>query len=124
MAHPDWDKNDFKEFRRYIKDLDPEISSISPLTPFPNLPLYETYKDKLLYDEDDYEKWSFGQVIIRPSKIDLRRYYFELLKTNLYVNLFINKKTEMIQHYGFRNIRRFLIGGIKTLNKYIKLMME
>lgn len=124
MAHPDWDKEDFKEFRKYIKELGPEIASISPLTPFPNLPLYNTYKDRLLFNEEDYEKWSFGQVVIRPSKIHLRSYYFELLKTNLYVNLFVNKKTEMLRHYGLKNIISFIVGGGKTLNKYVKLMMK
>ncbi len=124
MAHPDWDKNDFKRFRKYIKELKPEIATISPLTPFPNLPMYEVYKDRLLYDEEYYEKWSFGQVIISPSKMNLRSYYFELLKTNLYVNLFVNKKTEMLRHYGLKNIIRFIVGGGKTLNKYIKLMIN
>lgn len=124
IAHPDWDIDDFKSLRKYIKSLRPEISTISPLTPFPNLPMYKDYKDRLLYDIKDFEKWSFGQVIIKPSKIHLRRYYYELLKTNLYINLFVNKNTEMLKHYGFRNITRFIIGGLKTLYKYIVLMLE
>lgn len=124
MAHPDWNTHDFKSFRKYIKSLRPEISSISPLTPFPNLPMYKAYKERLLYDMDDYEKWSFGQVIIKPSKMSLRRYYYELLKTNIYVNLFVNKKTEMINHYGIMNISRIVIGGIKALYKYGVLMIN
>lgn len=122
MAHPDWDVNDFRVLRKYIKSLKPQISSISPLTPFPNLPLYKEYEDRLLYDADDYEKWSFGQVMIRPSKISLRKYYWELLKTNLYVNLFTNKNTEMLRHFGIRNVLRLLIGSLGSFRKYIKLM--
>lgn len=122
MAHPDWGIDEFKAFRKYIKHLRPEISSISPLTPFPNLPLYNTYKDRLVYSIDDYEKWSFGQVTIRPSKISLRRYYYELLKTNFYVNLVTNKKTEMLNNYGVMNILKLLKGSINSLRKYIVLM--
>lgn len=122
MAHPDWDVNDFKSFRKYIKSLKSQISSISPLTPFPNLPLYKEYEDRLLYSADDYEKWSFGQVMIKPSKISLRKYYWELLKTNLYVNLFTNKKTEMLRHFGIYNVWRLLIGSLGSFRKYIKLM--
>jgi len=44
MAHPDWNKKDFKLFRAYIKRLKPQITSISPLTPFPNLPMYKDMK--------------------------------------------------------------------------------
>ncbi len=124
IGHPDWDRKDFKLLRRTIKDLGPEITSISPLTPFPNLPIHETYKDRLIYGADDYEKWSFGQVMIRPSKISLRTYYYELLKTNLYINLLVNKNTEMLRKYGLKNSFLLLVGGIKTLAKYMGLMAE
>lgn len=124
MAHPDWDRNDFKSFRKYIKKLKPQITSISPLTPFPNLPMYEKYKERLLYTIDDFEKWSFGQVMIRPSKVSLGAYYFELLKTNLYVNLFINKNTEMIKKFGIGNILRIFTGSLKAVKKYVVLMFK
>lgn len=123
MAHPDWSSQDFKLLRAYIKKLSPEIASISPLTPFPNLPMYKTYEERLLFDRNDYEKWSFGQVMIKPSKMTLRRYYYELLKTNLYINLFTNGKTEMLRNYGIKNMLRISIGGIKAVCKYVVLMM-
>lgn len=124
MAHPDWSKRDFKLFRNYIKKLNPQITSISPLTPFPNLPMYEKYRERLLYKADDFERWSFGQVMISPRNISLRAYYWELLKTNLYVNLFINKNTEMIKKFGILNIYRIFTGSLKAVKKYIILMME
>jgi radical SAM superfamily enzyme YgiQ (UPF0313 family) len=124
MAHPDWNKRDFKLFRSYINGLKPQITSISPLTPFPNLPMYKDYEDRLIYKADEYEKWSFGQVMIKPSHINLRRYYYELLITNLYVNIFVNKNTEMIKKFGVKSIFRILKGSIKAAKKYIILMME
>ncbi len=124
MAHPDWNKNDFISLRKYIKKLRPQITSISPLTPFPNMPMYEEFEDRLLYQKEDFEKWSFGQVMIKPSKISLKKYYFELLKTNLYVNIFINKNTEMIKKFGIINIFRILKGSLKAVKKYVSLMYE
>lgn len=124
MAHPDWSVEDFKSIRKYIKNLKPEISSISPLTPFPNLPMYKEYESRLIYKKDEYEKWSFGQVMIRPSKISLRRYYYELLKTNLYVNFIINQKTEMLNRFTFLDRVKLLKGSINALNKYIILMIK
>ncbi|MFA9422410.1 MAG: radical SAM protein [Sedimentibacter sp.] len=124
MAHPDWNKSDFKQFRTYIKKLKPQITSISPLTPFPNLPMYKEYENRLLYSAHDYEKWSFGQVMIKPSQISLRRYYYELLKTNLYVNILVNKNTEMIKKFGIINIFRILMGSLKAAKKYVLLMIE
>ena len=121
MAHPDWTKKDFQKLRDYIKELKPQISSISPLTPFPGLPMYSCYKDRLLYKAEDYEKWSFGQVMIKPSQISLKRYYYELLKTNLYVNISINKNTEMIKSFGGKNVFRIIKGSIKAAKKYFLL---
>ncbi len=122
MAHPDWDREDFKSFRRYIKELAPEISSINPLTPFPGLPMYEKYRDRLLYGADDYDKWSFGQVMIKPSKMTLKFYYKELLKTYIYINLALNRNTEMIKKYGLHNMMRIIKGSIGASVKYIRLM--
>lgn len=124
MAHPDWDINNFKSLRAYIKKLKPQITSISPLTPFPNLPLYKEFEQRLLYKKEDFEKWSFGQVMIRPSNLSLKTYYYELLKTNLYVNIFINKNTEMIKKFGIINILRILKGSLKAVKKYLILMNE
>lgn len=122
MAHPDWDKEDFKAFRRFVKKLSPQISSVSPLTPFPGLPLYEEYEDRLLYSVEDYEKWSFGQVMISPGKMTLKAYYREMLLTNLYINIILNKPTEMLQRYGIKNIIRLARGSFFAMIKYIKLM--
>ncbi len=124
IAHPDWSKEDFRKLRKTVSLLKPQISSINPLTPFPNLPLYEKYKDRLLYPREDYKSWSFGQVMIRPSKLSLREYYYELLITNLYVNLVVNHKTEMIKRYGFRRVIRLAAGSVWNLLRYCRLMIN
>ncbi|MGM0396772.1 MAG: B12-binding domain-containing radical SAM protein [Bacillota bacterium] len=122
MAHPDWSSDDFKSFRRYIRELSPEISTINPLTPFPGLPLYEKYKERLLYSTDDYDKWSFGQVTIRPSRMSLRGYYWQLLWTYLYINTVVNRNTGMIKKYGVGNMLKILSGSLGAAIKYIRLM--
>lgn len=124
IAHPDWAKEDFKQLRKTVSVLKPQISTINPLTPFPNLPLYDRYKDRLLYPREDYKSWSFGQVMIRPSKISLRRYYYELLLTNFYVNLVVNRKTEMLNQYGFRRMFSLAVGSSRTFLRYCRLMIN
>ncbi|WP_313568031.1 hypothetical protein [Acetoanaerobium noterae] len=118
------DKADFKSFRAYIKKIRPQITTINPLTPFPGLPLYEEYKDRLLFSAVDYEKWSFGQLIIKPSKISVRRYYYELMITYLYVNLFVNGNTKMLKKFGLMNVLRIGFGAVKASKNYIKLMLN
>ena len=124
ILHPDWDKNDFVRFRKYIKELKPEISTFSPLTPFPNLPMYEQYKERLLFDETEYEAWSFGKVSIRPSKMTLRRYYYEVLKVILYINLRMNSAPYMVKRFGISTLFRISTGSFKVLPTYVKLMIK
>ena len=124
MAHPDWTRNDFRLFRRYIKRLDAAISSISPLTPFPGIPINEAFKDRLLFADDDYERWSFGQVVVQPLNMSLRAYYWELMKCYLYINLFRNKSTEMIRKYGFKSMLRIFAGSIRLTRRYIALIIQ
>lgn len=124
MAHPDWTKADFRAFRKYVRKLSPQISSVSPLTPFPNLPLYKEFKARLLFRVDDYEKWSFGQVSIQPGSMTLRQYYYQMLVTNLYINLSLNQSTEMLKRFGFKSMYRLSVGSLKASVRYIKLMMK
>ena len=124
IIHPDWDKSDFKQFRSYLKLLRPQVASTSPLTPFPNLPLYEEYKDRLIIRKEDYEAWSFGQVSIEPSRMILQNYYYEILKTNLYINLVINNIVYMVHKFGIRRVLRLGQGSVNLLFKYIRLMVK
>lgn len=75
-----------------------------------------------MFPAEDYAKWSFGQVTIRPGKLTLRRYYYELLLTNLYVNLLVNRPTEMLRRYTPTNLWRLITGSLKTLSRYVALM--
>ncbi|MFZ5943138.1 MAG: B12-binding domain-containing radical SAM protein [Bacillota bacterium] len=124
ILDPDWDKQDFQELRKFIYRLSPEISSLVPLTPFPNTPLYAKYQDRLLFSSEDYDQWSFSVVSIRPSKLNLRSYYGEVLKTNLYVNFFSNNAAYMIRRFGSLTLIKMLFGSLKFGIKYTGLMLK
>ncbi|MGI6224981.1 MAG: B12-binding domain-containing radical SAM protein [Peptococcales bacterium] len=124
ILHPDWDTQDFRQFRKYVKSLKPEISSLIPLTALPGSQLYNKYKERILFAPNDYEQWSFSVVTIRPSKISLRKYYYEVLKTNLYVNLMLNNPAYMVKQFGLGTIFRLVKGSLKFLVTYCKLMLK
>lgn len=123
ILHPDWDHADFKTFRKHIKKLLPEITTFSPLTPFANLPMYHDYQDRLLASVHDYEKWSFGEVTIAPSKMSLRRYYLEMLKTLLYINFAQNSAGYLVRKFGFATLWRISKGSIAATLRYLKLII-
>jgi len=121
ISHPDTIKRVTKNGLRAVLV---GYETFSPLTPFPNLPLYDQYRDRLLFDVEAYEQWSFGKVSIRPSRISLRRYYYEMVKTILFVNLFMNSTSYMMKRFGFSTLLRLFIGSIKVMPAYLKLMIK
>lgn len=123
IMHPDWSHEDFHSFRKYIRELQPEVSSLTPLTPFPGLPYFDKYKDRLLVDEKNYAKWSFGQVTIRPGKMTLQAYYIEILKTNLYINLLMNNTIYLVRNFGWRTLFRISYGSLKLTYRYLTLLI-
>ncbi|KJS87223.1 MAG: radical SAM protein [Peptococcaceae bacterium BICA1-8] len=124
ILNPDWDTKDFLQFRKHVKELAPEISSLTPLTALPGTFLYNKYKERIFFAPDDYDQWSFSVVSIKPSKLSLRHYYFEVLKTNLYVNLLLNNPSYMIQQFGLGTFLGLAKGSLKFLLIYIKLMVK
>lgn len=120
ILHPDWDRNDFKKLNAYKKLLKPELLTFSPLNPHPLTPLFAQYRDRLLYDETDYDKWNFGDVLIMPSKMSLRRYYWEVLKFTFGVNLNWHSVKYTLKAFPIGNTMRMLFGFNTLISVYIK----
>lgn len=120
ILHPDWDKSDFKKLNKYKKMLKPELLTFSPLNPHPLTPLFNEYKDRLLYDEEDYDKWNFGDVLIMPSKMSLKAYYWEVLKFTFGVNLNLHSVKYTLKTFPIGNTMRMLFGFNTLISVYIK----
>lgn len=114
IVHPDWDKADFKRLLRYIGQLKPELITFSPLVPHPLTKLYDTYKDRLLYPVEDYEKWNFGDVLVMPSKMSLKAYYWQVIRLTLKVNCNWHSVRYTLKAFPIKNTLK-MVFGFKTL---------
>lgn len=120
IIHPDFSKEDFKNFRKYLRYLKPEMISFTPLVPHFLTPLYKQYKDRLIYPRDDYEKWSFGDVIIYPSQMSLRQYYFEVLKLGVPANFNMTTIKYCLRTFSFKQNFKLIFGFDQILKVYFK----
>ncbi|MCF6237774.1 MAG: cobalamin-dependent protein [Candidatus Marinimicrobia bacterium] len=123
IFHPDWDQADFRLFRQYMRTLKPEICTFSPLTPFPNLPIYHEYKDRLLVDKEDYHFWTFGQMIIRPGKMSVRSYLFQMLLSSLYINYVNNNLGYLVNKFSLGTMFRIVMGSTKLAFFMLKMII-
>lgn len=124
ILHPDFTKEDFKKLIKYNKKLSPELLTFSPLVPHPLTPLYKEYKDRLIYDVEDYEKWNFGDVLIYPSNMSLRSYYWEILKFGIPVNLRWYSIKYMLREFPLKNTFRMAFGFNQSIKVYLKNILK
>lgn len=86
ILHPDFSKQDFKDFAKHLKTIKPEMISFTPFIPHFLTEFYDEYKDRLIYPKDDYEKYSFGDVVVYPSQMSLRQYNLQVIKLGIPAN--------------------------------------
>lgn len=120
IIHPDWEKSDFSKLISYINELKPELITFSPLVPHPLTPLYEQYKDRLIYKMEDYDKWNFGDVLIYPSKMTLRKYYIEVFKLGIKSNTNKYSLKYIKNNIPIKNSIKMSIGFKSMMKVYIK----
>lgn len=120
ILHPDFSKEDFKKLLKYHRALKPELTSFSPLVPHPSTPLYNQYRDRLIYKKEDYEKWNFGDVMIKPSKMTLREYYIEVLKFGAAVNSTWHSIKYSLKTFPLKNLFLMALGFDQIVRVYLK----
>ncbi len=121
---PDFSKQDFKNLVAYHKRLKPELQTFSPLVPHPLTPLYNQYKDRLIYPKEDYEKWNFGDVLIYPSKMSLKEYYWEVLKFGIPINLNWWSIKYMLTAFPIKNTLKMIFGFDLVIKIYLRNMFS
>jgi radical SAM superfamily enzyme YgiQ (UPF0313 family) len=123
ILHPDWDRQDFRRLVRYIRHLKPELITFSPLVPHPMTALYEQYGDRLIYPKEDYDKWNFGDVLIRPSRMSLPAYYRQVVKLAFIVNLNGHSVAYTLRKIPRRNLPGMILGFRTLFGVYLRNML-
>lgn len=120
----DWKKEDFNALAKWIKKLGLVFVNLQPLTPLRGTDMYEQYKKDFIIKEDEYEKWDLAHLVVRPSKISIRKYY--LYTMILYYKIMVNPKSAiyMIKKYGLHDTLKLSVGGFKVNLQYLKKLIE
>ncbi len=124
ILDPDFKISDFKNIKNYHKKLKLEMCTFTPLIPHPLTPLYYKYKDRLIYDIDDYEKWNFGEVVVYPSNMSLSRFYFEMIKLTIPFNFNMVTVKYLFKEYPVKNIFKMLFGFNGGAKIYIRNVIK
>ena len=116
----DWRKEDFNALARWIKKLGLVFVNLQPLTPLRGTELYEQYRRDFIIREDEYEKWDLAHLVVKPSNISSRKYYWYTIL--LYYKITVNPKSAwyMVKKYGLHDTLKLSVGAFKVNIQYLK----
>ena len=100
----DWKERDFDRLYRWLSKNELQFVNLQPLTPMPGTILQGQYTD-LLIERTDYAKWDLANLVVKPTGLSVRSYYFNMLK--VYFKITLSPKSL------FRNLRYGLLPNLK-----------
>ncbi len=119
----DWEKADFNALAKWIKKLGLVFVNLQPLTPLRGTELYEQYRTDFIVKEEEYEKWDLAHLVVKPSRISVRKYYYYTML--LYYKITVNPKSAwyMIRKYGLQDTLKLSVGAFKVNLQYLKKLI-
>lgn len=120
----DWDKSDFDRLHKYIKKMGLVFVNLQPFTPMPGTGYFDEYKDKLIVPYEEHEKWDMAHLVIKPTKITIRNYYWQILKLYYKITLPPKNVIYMFSRYGIKTTLKLSIGACKISFQYLKKIVK
>jgi len=116
ILSPSWDRADFLNLQKEIKNLKLRFLNLQPLTPLP-LTGIEVADDSLVVDRRDYPLWDLAHVTIKPAKMGLPEYYALIMQTYMltlfrWSNLYHHSRYPLHLHW------RMIKGVAKVFRQY------
>lgn len=120
----EWDKSDFDRLYRFIKKNKLVFVNLQPLTPMPKTPYFKEYENNLIIPYNEHEKWDMAHLVIRPTKISVRKYYMNIL--SLYYKITISPRNilYMFKRYGVSTTIKLSLGAWKITIQYMKKIIK
>lgn len=107
----DYRAKDFSNLYKWIKKYKLKHVAISIYTPEMGIENYNEYKNKLITSNPSH--WDYLHLVVRPTKMSIRRYYYNYYK--LLIKLFLKAQKEGI--YDFINYKDYIISFIRNIFK-------
>ena len=123
----DWDKQDFKDFAKWLHTIKYRYINFMPICPLPGTDMWDKYKNQLLCGTDEWEKFDFMHVMIKPTKLKTSEFYKEIIKIYfrvtanfgnlIYITKTCNLKVAVMTVYG---LLRIIFNYLRMSREYRK----
>ncbi len=115
----DWDKEDFKNFSKWLHTIKYRYINFMSVCPLPGTDIWDDLRKELLFKEDEYEKFDFMHVMLKPTKLRTSEYYIEILKIYFRVTANINNLFYIIKTCNLKVGIMTVYGLLRIIFRYI-----
>lgn len=114
---PEWDKTDFKNMVKVVKELGIHYVNLQPLTPLPKTGVSYT-ENQIIVKKTDYEKWDLAHVTVQPEKLTVAEFYTEIIRA--YSSILYQPKVmwKYLKSYRPVMLVKMLVGAYRVERQY------
>ncbi len=116
----DWKKKDFTALLHWLKKNQMVFVNLQPFTPLPGTELFSSFQDKLTIPRAAYEKWDLAHLVLRPTGLSIRQYYWHIIRVYYGVTLHPRTVLRLIRKYGLLENLKLSVGTSRITFQYIK----
>lgn len=120
----DWKREDFKALYRFIVRSGIQFVNLQPLTPMKGTALYDTYKHQFIVPPEDYARWDMAHLVVQPTHLSIRRYYFEIVKLYYKTTARPAMILRALRKYPLWENIKLTVGANRVMWQYMKRIIK
>ncbi|MCR3956593.1 MAG: radical SAM protein [Gudongella sp.] len=120
----DFSREDFRELTGWLRRMRVTFVNLQPLTPLPGTAIFDEYRDRILYEPSQHHVFDMAHVVLKPEKMGIRMFYFQLLMSYYRVVTRPANMIRLVKKYGIGANLRMLKGSQMVSLQYIKKIVR
>lgn len=120
----DFTKEDFQRLYQWLKKMNLIFVNLQPFTPLKGTSMYEAYQGQLIIPENQYEKWDLAHMVLQPTNMSVRRYYFEIIRLYYKITMRPQNLGKLLKRYNIKDVLKLSVGSSRVTWQYIQKMIR
>lgn len=120
----DWGTHDFKTLAKWLIKMNLCFVNLQPFTPLKGTAIGDMYDSDLRTPRENYEKWDLAHLVLRPSKLTVTAYYWNIIKLYYTITFRPVSMFRLLKRFGFIENLRLSVGSTRVTLQYLKKVMR
>lgn len=119
-----WGITEFKELKKWLLKLNLVFINLQPFTPLPGTLMGTTQNEPLRVSRTSYEKWDLAHLVIKPTKLSVANYYWQIIVLYFSVTLRPHAVWSLVRRFGLYENLQLSVGTYRVTWQYLKKVLR